>query len=673
MRVSVGAGVKSTRSETLDLESPAELQAVLEGRPDEVEAWVSPFAWRDDDRSNNMTACHGVAVDIDYEGHEAPPAEAREAFAGAMEDPPTGATLWHHTPGGARVWYGFARPVTDPGEAHAAVRGVYRVVRAWLGDHGLAGYQTDAGARDLKRISFAAHCRAKGRRRADPVHVVGGWIVAAPFVDVGQVEDPAESRASIASGLAKRPATAEGDGSLDLIRTCAAAVGAGIRDEGALLEVIGPWRAKSDKARAKAGLGEWTDDEVLARYHAALDRAEEEGLVPIPIGPDGKPKVSQRVVRELIKNDPEIAARNYARCEMRNIVLRDGRELPHDIEIETTEIIDSVEKRYGWPVLEGRDVQVRRNLVLEAPIVHPVRDWLSSLDPARTGAIETLGPEVLRLGAEEAEVATIYLRRWCISAVARVFEPGCQADSAIVLHGLQGLKKSSFLRALAVRDEWFGDSSLDIKNKDAHLAAQRVWIQELAEMEGLFGKSEIADQRRFVTERAPIYRPPYGRDAQAFPRTVVFASTANDPDILRDDAGSRRWWPVSVWHPVDLDALRERVEDVWREALALYLAGEQWHLTEEEEALRLEREDDYTAESDIDPEMIAPIFKDRTIVLVAEVFDSLRWPQRARQDPMRSRKLVHVVSRLGYEKRRLRIEGKREYVFRKVENVVSTD
>src|SRR6185312_10113961 len=98
-----------------------------------------------------------------------------------------------------------------------------------------------------------------------------------------------------------------------------------------------------------------------------------------------------------------------------------------------------------------------------------------------------------------------------IGAVARIMQPGCKLDTMPVLEGSQGALKSSMLRILAVRDEWFSDSlPHDITTKDArqHLAGR--WVIEMPEV-AQFRRNEIESLKAFLSCQIDIYRPSYGR------------------------------------------------------------------------------------------------------------------------------------------------------------------
>ena len=73
--------------------------------------------------------------------------------------------------------------------------------------------------------------------------------------------------------------------------------------------------------------------------------------------------------------------------------------------------------------------------------------------------------------------------------------------------------------------------------------------------------------------------------AKDYPRGCVFAGTTNETSWLQDSTGGRRFWPLAIGDQVDLDGIKEIVDQLWGEAFSLYQAGEQWWLTDEEEAL----------------------------------------------------------------------------------------
>lgn len=205
----------------------------------------------------------------------------------------------------------------------------------------------------------------------------------------------------------------------------------------------------------------------------------------------------------------------------------------------------------------------------------PFKDWLESLE--WDGEYRLDGWLQRHAEAEDAPVLREFFTRWMISAVARTYQPGCQADYTLVLEGDQGVRKSSLLAHLA-GEQYFQDSILDINSKDAKLACHGPVIIEFGELRNLTNK-EVEHVKAFLTCRVDRFRPPYARNEVELPRRCVFAASTNDAVYLRDTTGNRRFWPVRVGR-VDYKRATADRDQLWAEAVAMYRAGERWYLSD---------------------------------------------------------------------------------------------
>jgi hypothetical protein len=209
---------------------------------------------------------------------------------------------------------------------------------------------------------------------------------------------------------------------------------------------------------------------------------------------------------------------------------------------------------------------------------HPVRDWLDSLRWDNTPRIDQWLSTYL--GAELSEYTTAVGRITLVAAVRRVRQPGCKFDCVLVLEGRQGAGKSSAVRALAGRPEWFSDSfppfDDDRKQVEALLGK---WVVEYPELAGL-RRSDRERVKAFLSRQSDRARLAYGRLPIEIQRQSIFIGTVNPGEsYLTDLTGNRRFWPVEITN-IDLDTFQRDIPQLWAEAAALEAAGESIQLPE---------------------------------------------------------------------------------------------
>jgi predicted P-loop ATPase len=294
--------------------------------------------------------------------------------------------------------------------------------------------------------------------------------------------------------------------------------------------------------------------------------------------------------------------------------------------------------------------------------VHPVRDYLNGL--TWDGAERLSQWLATYLGAENTDYTRAIGRKWMISAVARAMKPGCKADCLLVLEGPQGILKSSALQVLAGNLDWYLEDLRDFTGKDALIQFAGKWLVELSELQGTKG-TENARLKAFLSCRVDNYRPPYGRVAQDFPRSVVFAGTINESEYLKDPTGARRYWCFECG-TIKLDALKNDRDQLWAEAVHAFRAGEKWYLEDAEIIKAAQEEQEARRIQDPWESPIANFLENRETTTVDSVLSHLEQPPggsgipgggrarpkiaRTKTDQMRVAEILRI---LGWEKKRL--------------------
>jgi putative DNA primase/helicase len=195
---------------------------------------------------------------------------------------------------------------------------------------------------------------------------------------------------------------------------------------------------------------------------------------------------------------------------------------------------------------------------------HPVRDWFDAL-PA-WDEVERL-PFWLSecVGAVESDYTRLVGPWFVMGMVQRVLVPGSQMDYMIVLEGPQGQRKSTALRTLVPRVEWFADTPIRVGDKDALLSLAGKMLTEIGELDS-FNRAEVTAVKQYVSSRVDRVREPFARRHVDRPRSGVFAGSTNQHEYFKDPTGARRFWPVATG-AIDIDKLTDWRDQLYAEAL----------------------------------------------------------------------------------------------------------
>ena len=163
--------------------------------------------------------------------------------------------------------------------------------------------------------------------------------------------------------------------------------------------------------------------------------------------------------------------------------------------------------------------------------------------------------------------------------IHRLYEPGCKFDEMAVLIGKkQGEGKSTFVRWLAIKDE-FARDVCEFEGQRGIEAIEGAWICEVSELLALTKTKEQEAIKAYLTRVNDSYRKPFDRRVTENHRQCIFIGTTNKEQFLTDKTGNRRFYPV-VCNQTGyelFDSEKECRADIlqcWAEAKVKYAASE---------------------------------------------------------------------------------------------------
>lgn len=141
-----------------------------------------------------------------------------------------------------------------------------------------------------------------------------------------------------------------------------------------------------------------------------------------------------------------------------------------------------------------------------------------------------------------------------------------------VIEGDQNARKSSFLRALGM-DKYF-EENLELGSSAKDILEQTLgkFIVEFPEMVQNY-RALSANTKTMLSRGIDSARLSYDRKNTDRPRKWLACGTTNDPRYLTDATGNVRFIPIACGvtgeEPIDVDAFKKEVLQIWGEAAAL--------------------------------------------------------------------------------------------------------
>jgi hypothetical protein len=182
--------------------------------------------------------------------------------------------------------------------------------------------------------------------------------------------------------------------------------------------------------------------------------------------------------------------------------------------------------------------------------------------------------------------------------VRRIRRPGCKLDLMAVFIGEQGAGKSTLAQILALDPSWFTDSvQLGIEAKELLPLLRGRAIVEVSEMRT---RGEADSIKAMISRQVDTARVAYGREPIERPRRNIFVGTTNAPEVLEDATGGRRFLPIEVAGEINLNWLRENIEQLVAEACVRESRGDTFNLPRETWAAAAEHQDAARAKKDFE-------------------------------------------------------------------------
>lgn len=227
----------------------------------------------------------------------------------------------------------------------------------------------------------------------------------------------------------------------------------------------------------------------------------------------------------------------------------------------------------GWKDLSTNFVDLATEALARRNAYDPMVDYLDELCArdaetfcGRFYDLESWLPAVLHV--EDSPYHRAVGRYLIGGMIRRILDPGCKSDEMVVIMSeQQGYEKSGLGALLAPWPEaYIANMKLGVSSKEVLELTGGKAVVEVGEMSQA-RTSEIETIRTMLSTQVDIARMAYDKGTTEGRRRFIMYGTSNNLKPLRDPYGARRFLPVVIDRPIDVDAF-ERIRE-WLYRLAV--------------------------------------------------------------------------------------------------------
>lgn len=392
-------------------------------------------------------------------------------------------------------------------------------------------------------------------------------------------------------------------------------------------------------------------------------RIRNENVISFPFETDGYGRPIPTIANFLLvfRNDPEFASLRFN--ELSRAPERTVRGvLKRWTDADDAKAREYIERVYKFHSAQKCDDAMR--ILFSERSYNPVVELIDSLEWDGVPRIENLLHEWMM--CDDTPYTREVSRLIFAGGIHRIYNPGCKFDDTPVLIGTkQGEGKSTFVRWLAMRDEFFTEVT-EIEGQKGMEDIEGAWICEIGELLALTRARDVEAVKSFMTRQIDHYRKPYDKRPGNYPRMCIFIGTTNREQFLTDKTGNRRFYPVRVrqrgYELFDRkEEVRAYIRQCWAEAKYLYDAGELPPYARRELIGEIRSAQSEAVEDDYRVGQIEEYLRDHQRVCVLELWENALGNRFQKPTPADSRAIGLIMAGMSEWKRMARPVSTADY------------